>query len=256
MRRATLSLGIALAASGLGCGASPSPGPAEVEPAQSASAALATPPSSVTAAATQAAPAAEAAPPAPPPIPKGTAVLLVGDSFALAGFTQALKPRMKDLGVRYEVRAETSSFTTTWAGKMEILVANTQPDLVILVLGANEMSNIEPVTHAPAVKRIVEGIKGRPCVWVTPPLWKKDTGMMDVIREYSAPCRFFDSDLFIKEPLPRQADKVHPTDAGGAIWADAFWAWLDRERAPADGSNASPWRLKPSPPDEHTPHVK
>ena len=59
----------------------------------------------------------EAPPPppaAPPPIPKGTVVLHIGDSFALAGFAQALKARMKALGVRYEVRAETSSFTTSF----------------------------------------------------------------------------------------------------------------------------------------------
>jgi hypothetical protein len=254
MRRVSLPVVIALAAAGLGCGGAPAPAPtlaadpAPPPPIASTSEQAAAPPPVHS--------VEPAPPPAPPPIPKGTAVLLVGDSFALAGFTQALKPRMKELGVRYEVHAETSSFTTTWAGKMELLVANTQPDLVILVLGANEMSNIEPVTHAPAVKRIVEGIKGRPCVWVSPPLWKKDTGMMEVIREHSAPCRFFDSDALVTQPIPRQADKVHPTDAGGAIWADAFWAWLDRERAPADGSGGSPWRLKPSPPDEHTPHPR
>ncbi|HEY4117163.1 MAG TPA: SGNH/GDSL hydrolase family protein [Byssovorax sp.] len=201
--------------------------------------------------------AAPAAPPdaPPPPIPKGTAVLVIGDSFALAGFTKALKPRMKELGARYEVRAETSSFTTTWANKVELLVANTQPDLVIVTLGANEMQNIEPTTHAFAVRKIAQSIGGRPCVWVSPPLWKKDTGMMNVLRENSAPCRFFDSDVEVKEPIPRQGDHVHPTDKGGAIWADAFWAWLERERAPADPSAAgrSPWTLKPAAPGEHDP---
>src|SRR4051812_15477878 len=49
----------------------------------------------------------------PAPIPPNTAVLLIGDSFALAGFTKALKPRMKELGARFDVHAETSSFTTT-----------------------------------------------------------------------------------------------------------------------------------------------
>lgn len=206
---------------------------------------------------------AEPPPPSePPPIPPNTVVLHIGDSFLLAGFAQALKPRMKALGVRYEVRSEQSSYTTTWAGKMELLVQNTQPDLVIINLGANEIANTDPPTHASAVRRIVKGIAGRPCVWVSPPLWRKDTGIINVIRENSAPCRFFDSDRLVPQPIPRIGDKIHPTILGGAEWAKAFWNWLHAERVPAEptetpdasqngASKRNPWLLKPSPPDEH-----
>jgi hypothetical protein len=194
-----------------------------------------------------------ATPAEPPAIPPGTAVLHIGDSFALAGFAKALKPRMKALGVRYEVRAETSSFTTTWSGKIELLVANTQPDLVIINLGANEVANIDPAAHAPAVRHIVSAIGGRPCVWVSPPSWRKDTGIGDVIRKNSAPCRYFDSDKLVTAPIARQGDHIHPTDEGGAVWADAFWSWLQAERAPVDpaADKSSPWRLKPGAPGEH-----
>jgi len=203
-------------------------------------------------------------PPEPPPIPPNTAVLNVGDSFLLAGFSQALKPRMVALGVRYEVKSEQSSFTVTWAGKMELLVANTQPDLVIINLGANEMSNTDPPAHAPAVRRIVKSIGDRPCVWVSPPSWRKDTGILDVIRQNTAPCRFFDSDEHVKEKIPRQSDHIHPNAEGGAVWAAAFWKWLQDERAPAetpaDGAPAakkrSPWKLKPAPPEEHQPRAQ
>ena len=208
-----------------------------------------------TASATPIAPIAPAAPPPPPPIPPNTVVIHIGDSFALAGFAKALKPRMKALGVRYEVRAETSSFTTTWSGKIDLVVANTQPDLVIINLGANEVANIDPAAHAPAIRHIVAALKGRPCVWVSPPSWRKDTGIQDVIRKNSGPCRYFDSDKLVTTPIPRQKDHIHPTDEGGAIWADAFWAWLQAERAAArepDGTKpANPWLLKPSAPDEH-----
>lgn len=184
-------------------------------------------------------------------------MLHIGDSFTLAGFAQALKPRMKALGARYEVRAETSSFTTTWSAKMERLVANTQPDLVLITLGANEVANTDPAAHAPAVRRIVSAIGNRPCVWISPPSWRKDTGIVDVIRKNSAPCRFFDSDKLVTQPIPRQADKIHPTEQGGAIWADAFWSWLQAQRAPAAPSDGkakrSPWLLRPAPPEEHQP---
>jgi hypothetical protein len=200
-------------------------------------------------------------PPAPPPIPPNTVVLGIGDSFLLAGFAQALKPKLKELGVRYEVKSEQSSFTVSWASKMELLVQNTQPDLVIINLGANEMSNTDPPAHAPAVRRIVKSVGDRPCVWVSPPSWRKDTGILDVIRENSAPCRFVDSDEHVKEPIPRQSDKIHPNPEGGAIWAGAFWKWLHEQRAPAEpaaegAKKPSPWKLRAAPPEEHQPKNK
>lgn len=194
-----------------------------------------------------------AEPVAAPPIPPNTAILHIGDSFVLSGFSQALKPRIKAVGARYEVRSEQSSYTVTWAARLERVIADTQPDLVIITLGANEVANTTPPAHAPAVRRIVQIVGKRPCVWVTPPLWRKDTGIIDVIRENSAPCRLFDSDTMVRAPIARKADKIHPTPEGGAVWADAFWTWLESERAPAraDGSERRPWALKPSPVEEH-----
>lgn len=187
-----------------------------------------------------------------PSIPGGTAVLHFGDSFVLAGFAQALRPRMKTLGVRYAVKSEQSSYTVTWAQRVEQIVADTQPDLVIITLGANEVANINPVAHAPAVRRIVQIIGDRPCVWVSPPMWRRDTGILDVIRQNSAPCRFFDSDKLVTEPIPRRNDKIHPDERGGEIWAEAFWQWLLHERIAAP-KGKSPWTLRPSPADEHQP---
>jgi hypothetical protein len=90
---------------------------------------------------------------------------------------------------------------------------------------------------------------------VSPPSWRKDTGISDVIRQNSAPCRYFDSDKLVTQPIPRQSDHIHPTDEGGAVWAAAFWTWLQTERAPAEpvGGKPVPWRLKPSRAGEHDP---
>jgi lysophospholipase L1-like esterase len=142
---------------------------------------------------------------------------------------------------------------------MERLIADNQPDLVIINLGANEVANIDPPAHAPAVRRIVKSIGNRPCVWVSPPLWRKDTGIIDVIRANSAPCRFFDSDALVPGPISRQGDKIHPNEQGGAVWAEAFWRWLEAQRAPAadptGNGKLSPWALKPAPPEEHRPRA-
>jgi hypothetical protein len=268
VKRSSLILVVSLA---VACGqmadpVTPPPAkPAETSPQVAPSAASSAPLASAQPAAEPAPLAsAEPAPPKPeppPPIPPNTAVLNIGDSFLLAGFAQALKPKMKELGARYEVKSEQSSFTVSWASKMELVIASTQPDLVIINLGANEMSNTDPPTHAHAVRRIVKSIGDRPCVWVSPPSWRKDTGILDVIRENSAPCRFFDSDELVKEAIPRQSDKIHPNTEGGAIWAAAFWKWLHEQRAPAEpaaegAKKPSPWKLKPSPPEEHQPKNK
>jgi hypothetical protein len=194
-------------------------------------------------------------PPAPPPIPPNTIVLNFGDSFLQAGFYQTLKPKFAELAVKYEVRAEQSTYTVTWAGKTDLLVKQTLPDLVIINIGANELSNTDPPTHAKAVRKIIAGVGDRPCVWVSPPSWKKDTGILDVIRLNSPPCRFFDSDEHVKEPIPRQSDHIHPNKEGGRIWAEAFWKWLMSQRAPAEpaapGTKVNPWKLLPAPPEEH-----
>ncbi|WP_437321028.1 SGNH/GDSL hydrolase family protein [Sorangium sp. So ce385] len=253
-----------VAAAGMACGAAPPPGPPAPPSPDAPPSGVAPAPARPSEAAAPPAPAALAAAVAPPPaappefsVPPNTAVLHIGDSFALAGFAQALRPRMEAHRVRYAVKAETSSYTVTWASRMELLVANYQPDLVIISLGANEVENVNPPAHAGAVRRIVKAIGGRPCVWVSPPLWRKDTGIIDVIRTNSAPCRFFDSDALVPGPLPRKKDKIHPNEVGGARWADAFWAWLMAEHQPpgeGEGGEApkrSPWALRPSPPEEH-----
>ncbi|WP_437872835.1 SGNH/GDSL hydrolase family protein [Sorangium sp. So ce363] len=250
-----------VAAAGMACGAAPAPAPspgAVPTPAPSSEAsapAAARPPEA--SAPVEAAAAPLAAAPPEFAVPPNTAVLHVGDSFAVAGFAQALRPRMQEHRVRYAVKAETSSYTVTWASRMELLVANYQPDLVIISLGANEVENVNPPAHAGAIRRIVKAIGGRPCVWVSPPLWRKDTGIIDVIRTNSAPCRFFDSDALVPGPLPRQKDKIHPNEVGGARWAEAFWSWLTAEHLPAGGDQGGaalargPWALRPSPPEEH-----
>ena len=191
------------------------------------------------------------------PIEPRTVVLNIGDSFLMAGFSQALRPKMKNVGALYEVRSEQASYTTSWHLKLAKLVGDYHPDLVIINLGANEVTLTDPAARADAVARLIKIVGDRPCVWVAPPLWRKDTGIIDVIRKSITPCRFFDSDALVKQPISRQADAIHPDGPGGALWAEVFWKWLLEERAPAplpgeklpggSGRHAvNPWRLKPA----------
>ncbi|MBK9259688.1 MAG: SGNH/GDSL hydrolase family protein [Polyangiaceae bacterium] len=204
---------------------------------------------------------AAVAPPVPTalPIEPRTVVLHVGDSFVMAGFSQTLRPKMKSVGALYEVRAAQASYTTTWHNKLSKLVGDYHPDLVIITLGANEVTLTDPWARADAVGRLVKIVGDTPCVWVTPPLWRKDTGIVDVIKQRAKPCLVFDSDA-IAGPISRQPDSIHPDNRGGAVWAEAFWKWLLEHRAPppiegehlpkGSGRHAvNPWRLRAGPSD-------
>jgi lysophospholipase L1-like esterase len=174
-------------------------------------------------------------------LPRGTLVLHVGDSFA-GSLGVPLGKRLKAAGLRSVLEYRTSSYIPTWAssGELSKYVSRYSPDLVLVTLGANEFELSAPDTRAGAVRRLVKQLDGRPCVWISPPRWKPDTGILSVIRENSAPCRFLDSDTIVRE-LARKPDKIHPSDAGREVWADAVFSWLVHER---QTGAERPWQFR------------
>ena len=186
--------------------------------------------------------------PAPDPasygFPKDTLVLHVGDSFA-GSLGVPLGKRFKAAGMRTVLEFQTASYVPTWASGKELpsYIDKYRPSLVIVTLGANEVELTNPEQRASGVKRLVGKLGGRPCVWILPPLWKPDTGIMKVIRENAAPCRVLDSDSIVHD-LARKPDHIHPSDAAREVWADAVLAWLARERV---GTPERPWELKKAP---------
>jgi lysophospholipase L1-like esterase len=176
----------------------------------------------------------------------GGTVVHFGDSFVDAGLRQALGPRFAAEHTRYIVASKTSSWLSSWAGSVKLneLYWGWRPSLFIVTLGANEL-RADPAPRAALVRQIVREMHGTPCVWISIPLWPgMPPDLNDMIRRESAPCRFFDSTV-VESKIPRQAfDGAHPTMEGGAIWADAFWRWLDSERD-RTGGGKGPWALKP-----------
>jgi hypothetical protein len=182
----------------------------------------------------------------PPTVPKGTWVLHIGDSFVQASLQQNLRPRFEAAGTGYVVDALTATYTTSWASEPDLdRWLGRRPSLVLVTLGANEVDMPMPAEHAHAVEQLVRKIAGASasCVWITPPMWKDDSGILQVIHDHSSPCLFFDSDavtggLQVDE---RQRDKIHPNERGGARWATALWDWLEDHRDPARAG----WALVP-----------
>ena len=179
--------------------------------------------------------------PAPPAdLPVGTKVLQVGDSFA-AALGIELGKRLKAAGVRTSLEYKTASYVPTWAFGPELpkMIDSYNPDLVLVTLGANELEIPDPPQRAGAVKRLVKKIGDRPCVWILPPLWKADTGLMQVIKDNASPCKVLDSSALVKD-LPRGPDHIHPNAEGREAWAEAVFQWLKKSRAPA---GPKPWSL-------------
>jgi lysophospholipase L1-like esterase len=176
------------------------------------------------------------------PLPKGTTVLHIGDSFAGALGIE-LNREFKDAGVRGILKYETATYIPTWAwGKdLEKYLSKYHPDLVLITLGANELEIPDPAQRAPTIRHLVERLAGRPCVWVAPPLWRgARPALLDVIRESCAPCAYLDSSELVPE-LPRAKDGIHPAMAARKEWAKAVIKWLGEHRR---SDEALPWKLE------------
>ncbi len=156
----------------------------------------------------------------------GKVVLHAGDSMVGGdgGLTKALGAKFRAEGAKfvrdYEVSVSIGTFART--AKLKNLLVRHKPDIVILTLGANDVFIPFPQNFATHVEAIVKKIGDRECYWIGPPTWKPDSGIVAVIREHVAPCKFFDSSNL---PLKRGGDHIHPTDKGGAEWAELFWSF-------------------------------
>lgn len=168
------------------------------------------------------------------PAAQASRVLHVGDSMApLVG--NYLRPIFTKSGRNYWIESTVSTSTLDWAKKrlLQDAMYKYDPELVLISLGSNELFDPRPERRGPAVKQIVADTRGRPCLWIGPPLWKPDTGFIAVLRQNLGHCRYFDS---AKLDLPRMEDGRHPSWSAGWRWADAVWRELGGQEPVPTGS--------------------
>jgi len=176
-----------------------------------------------------------------PALPEGTTVLHVGDSFAGA-LGIPLNKRLKEAGVRGVLKYRTASYIVDWAHQpaLDTYLSQYHPDLVLITLGANELEIEEPERRIPAIRKIIDKVGDRPCVWVGVPLWSDEhNGLMDIVRDNAAPCRFMDSAAVFPD-MPRAHDRIHPTMQAREDWAVRVLAWLASHRRPTE---SQAWQL-------------
>jgi hypothetical protein len=175
------------------------------------------------------------------PLPSGTTVLHVGDSFAGA-LGLPLNKRLKAAGIHSVLEFETASYIPGWSSgdKLKHYINRYNPDLVLITLGANELEIANPEQRIRNIRKIVKMIGERPCVWIATPLWAgAKNGLFEIIRQNIAPCLYMDTNALITG-MPRVADGIHPTLPAREDWADVVVKWLTEHRKPAA---EKPWAL-------------
>jgi hypothetical protein len=177
-------------------------------------------------------------------VPSGTVMLHVGSSSAGA-LGPALNRLLEEQGVTTVLKYKQSTYVPQWAGqKMGLAryIAKYDPDLVIVSLGGNETEIPDPTARIGAIRRLVKVIGDRPCVWIGTPRWKvlRHTGILEVVKEHAAPCKFIDTDELAPNMQPLR-DGIHPTVPERQRWARRVLEWLVLNRDP---NGAQPWSFK------------
>ena len=143
------------------------------------------------------------------------------------GLTRALDQRFTAEGAKFirDFKVSESIVSFDHSPKLKGLIEKHHPDIVIITLGTNDVFVPYPASMAGNVQNIVKRVGPRECYWMGPPTWKPDTGIVQVLKDNVAPCKFFDSSNL---KLQRGGDGIHPTDRGGAEWATSFWTFFRR----------------------------
>ncbi|MCS7018807.1 MAG: SGNH/GDSL hydrolase family protein [Cytophagales bacterium] len=153
-------------------------------------------------------------------------ILLTGDSMGDGLFLAWRKLRKKgNFDIRYQPWY--GSTTDSWAktDKLENMIKDYRPTLVIFSLGANQLSDHQIAAKEDHIREIVRQLGNTNYVWIGPPNWKEDTGINNLIMKHVGKERFFDSRRLHFE---RRKDGAHPTEKAAAVWADSINCWMER----------------------------
>lgn len=151
-------------------------------------------------------------------------ILFFGDSM-LEGLSRRMCDYAMENGHELTSVIWYSSTSQTWAESdtLEHFIRKVSPTFVVACLCSNELFVRDLKDREDYIGRVVEKIGDVPFVWISPPNWKEDTGINDLIIKRVGQDRYFDS-RHLK--LKRGRDKVHPTFDAAAVWMDSVAVWM------------------------------
>lgn len=156
-------------------------------------------------------------------------ILFFGDSM-LEGLAKRMCDYSMENGYALTSVIWYSSSTKLWAESdtLQYFMRLVEPDFVMLCLGSNELFVRDLDKRDKYIARIVEKLSPYPFVWISPPNWKDDTGINDLIIRHVGLDRYFDSRHLV---LQRASDHAHPTHAAAALWMDTVAQWMSSPAA-------------------------
>lgn len=174
-------------------------------------------------------------------------ILLIGDSM-IEWLCRRLASWCKVQGYKlYTVIWPSSGLV--WWGRTDTLrsfIEAYKPTYVLVSLGSNELLVPNPKRFAPYLERIIEQVGEIPMVWIGPPAWTKDKGIIDFLKRRLGPGRYLASERLVMERL---SDGAHPTPKEAYRWADTLVVYLrDSALYPL------PFPQEPPPGKTTTPH--
>lgn len=151
-------------------------------------------------------------------------ILFIGDSM-LEGLARRLVDYTEANGHTQHTIIWYSSTSEKWATTktLDHYIEKYKPTYIIVCLCSNELFVRDLDDRDKYIKTIISKIGNIPYTWISPPNWKEDTGINQVIIDNIGMERYFDSrDL----DLPRGKDHAHPTFNAAKIWFDAYALWV------------------------------
>lgn len=161
-------------------------------------------------------------------IQKGEKVILLGDSLAEGMASPFVKLSRKN-GYVPGIQALHGTTMDYWSKRIQEIMVNNRPKLVIVSLGTNDAGSPNPETQRIHAKRIRDAIKkyGAKLLWITPinlpPKFRGQQGIRQILIEEISPDDRYDS---TKLELETIKDKIHLTRKGYEDWIGIVWKYL------------------------------
>lgn len=151
-------------------------------------------------------------------------ILFFGDSM-VEGLMRRFPDWAGHNGHEIDIVCWYSSNSDKWAntGTLEHYIEEYSPTFIVACLCSNELFVRDLPKREENIKKIVAIMDTIPFVWISPPNWKEDTGINDLIIKHVGKERYFDSRHL---ELERGKDHAHPTFSAAAVWMDTIAVWM------------------------------
>lgn len=159
-------------------------------------------------------------------------VMVIGESNVNAGFTQYFGAFIKQSDAKYKSYSSVGISIITWCrtGRLKNLIAEHKPDIVIFMVGGNDVYTPYPKYLANDIECMLKALNEIPFYWIMPPNLKwyekqfgKPTPLIPVIQDIVGRERSFRADTL---SLPMAGDQKHTTIKGGKKLAELFFMWF------------------------------